>query len=121
MPGIRVAENDAVAMHAAAGEAIARARRGEGPSLIEMKVDRYYGHFQGDPEGYRPKGEVRALKQNDPIIKLEKQLLEQGLLNEEQVKQARSEASEQVQAAIAFARASAYPDAAEARQHLFVE
>ncbi|WP_300656640.1 thiamine pyrophosphate-dependent dehydrogenase E1 component subunit alpha [Pseudomonas sp.] len=121
MPGIRVAENDAVAMHVAAGEAIARARLGEGPTLIEMKVDRYYGHFQGDPEGYRPKGEVRALKQSDPIIRLEKQLLEQGVLNEEQVKQARSAASERVQVAIAFARASAYPDAAEARQHLFAE
>lgn len=121
MPGIRVAENDAQAMFAAAGEAIGRARRGEGPTLIEMKVDRYYGHFQGDPEGYRPKGEVRALKQHDPIVKLEKQLLELGVLDDAQVQSAREAASQQVRAAIAFARNSAYPDAAEAHLHLFAE
>lgn len=121
MPGIRVAENDAVAMFAAAGEAIERARRSEGPTLIEMQVDRYYGHFQGDPEGYRPKGEVRNLKQRDPILRLERQMLEQGLLDETAVKAAREEAKQDVQDAMAFARNSAYPEAAEAFQHVFAE
>ena len=54
--------------------AIARARRGEGPSLIEVKTDRYLGHFQGDPEVYRPKDEVANLRKNDPIPKLAAQL-----------------------------------------------
>ncbi|MGY3894579.1 thiamine pyrophosphate-dependent dehydrogenase E1 component subunit alpha [Aeromonas enterica] len=121
MPGIQVTENDAVAMFAAAGTAIARARRGEGPTLIEMQVDRYYGHFQGDPEGYRPKGEVRNLKQRDPILRLERQLLEQGLLDETAVKTAREQAKRQVADAIAFARASAYPEVTEAFQHVFAE
>lgn len=121
MPGIQVAENDAVAMFGAAGEAIARARRGEGPSLIEMQVDRYYGHFQGDPENYRPKGEVRGLKQRDPIRRLELQLLEQGLIDEGGTTFAREQAKQQVAEAIAFARASSYPEVAEAFKHVFAE
>jgi pyruvate dehydrogenase E1 component alpha subunit len=119
MPGVKVAENDAVAMFAAAGEAIDRARKGDGPTLIEMQVDRYYGHFQGDPEGYRPKGEVRALKARDPILRLERALVEQGLQDEAAVKAARAEAKAQVDAAMTFARNSAYPEAAEAFMHVF--
>ncbi|MDE2368788.1 MAG: thiamine pyrophosphate-dependent dehydrogenase E1 component subunit alpha [Burkholderiales bacterium] len=119
IPGVKVTENDALAMHDAAGEAIARARRGEGPTLIEMKVDRYYGHFQGDPEGYRPKGEVRGLKARDPIGLLERHLIEQGLLDADGAKAERETAKQQVAAAIAFARASAYPQAAEAYEQVF--
>jgi len=121
MPGVAVDENDATLMCAAAGEAIARARRGDGPTLIEMKVDRYYGHFQGDPETYRPKGEVKALKANDPIARLQKQLQEQGLLDADGVADAKAQAKRQVAEAIEFARASAYPDAAEAFQHVFAQ
>ena len=50
MPGVRVTENDPDLIFAAVGEAVARARGGEGPTLLEVKVDRLYGHFQGDPE-----------------------------------------------------------------------
>lgn len=121
MPGVRVDENDAVAMYAAAGEAIARARRGEGPTLIEMKVDRYYGHFQGDPETYRPKGEVKALKADDPIMRLERELTTAGALDDAGVKAARENAAAQVARAIAFARASAYPSPDELARHVFIE
>ena len=67
IPGVRVEHNDALEVFEAAGEAVARARRGGGPSLIEVKTDRYMGHFQGDPEAYRPKGEVEELRRHDPI------------------------------------------------------
>ena len=62
MPGIRVEDNDAIKVFDAVAPAIARARHGEGPSLIEIKTDRYFGHFQGDPETYRPK-DLSALLQ----------------------------------------------------------
>jgi hypothetical protein len=58
MPGASVDHNDAVEMFEAAGEAVNRARRGGGPTLIEVQTDRYLGHFQGDAEVYRPKGEA---------------------------------------------------------------
>src|SRR5690606_17772655 len=53
IPGTLVPENDVVAVYEAAGEAVARARRGGGPSLIEVKTDRLFGHFEGDPQVYR--------------------------------------------------------------------
>jgi pyruvate dehydrogenase E1 component alpha subunit len=121
MPGVEVPENDAMPMYAAAGEAIARARRGEGPTLIEMKVDRYYGHFQGDSEGYRPKGEVKALKARDPILRLEQQLVAAGALDAAGGAAARAQAKGEVAAAFEFARASAYPEAAEAYHHVFAD
>jgi len=121
MPGVSVPENDAVQMSAVAGAAIARARCGEGPTLIEMKVDRYYGHFQGDPETYRPKGEVKALKGQDPIPKLERMLLESGAIEATGVVAARQQAKRSVAEAIEFARNSPYPGAAEAHQHVFAD
>ncbi|MFX5656482.1 thiamine pyrophosphate-dependent enzyme, partial [Acinetobacter baumannii] len=66
MPGHHVPGNDPDAVHAVAGEAIARARRGEGPSLIEIETIRLEGHFMGDAEGYRPDGEVARLREADP-------------------------------------------------------
>jgi pyruvate dehydrogenase E1 component alpha subunit len=119
MPGERVDENDAQQMFPVIGAAIARARAGEGPSLIEVKVDRLYGHFQGDPESYRPKGEVKALKANDPIARLEKQLAEAGVLDDAAKAAAKADAKRQVAEAIQFARDSAYPAAEEAVMHVF--
>src|SRR5258706_9389436 len=67
MPGVTVDGLDVLAVHEAAGEAIARARRGEGPSLIECKTYRYYGHFEGDTVTYRTKEEVEAHRTRDAI------------------------------------------------------
>lgn len=121
MPGIQVDENDPFAMYDAMGEAIARARRGEGPTLIEMKVFRYYGHFQGDPETYRPKGEIEMLREQDPIPKAAARLIEEGILTTEQVKEITSKAQARVMQAFSFAKESAYPDASEAFQHVFAD
>jgi TPP-dependent pyruvate/acetoin dehydrogenase alpha subunit len=55
IPGVLVADNDPVAIYEAAGEAVSRARRGGGPSLIEVKTDRLFGHFEGDAQAYRTK------------------------------------------------------------------
>lgn len=120
MPGVRVTENEPDRVFAAAGEAVARARAGGGPTLIEVKVDRFYGHFQGDPETYRPKGEVEALKRKDPLKAYEARLKEEGLLDDAGIAQVRDAARARVAAAIAFARQSDYPAVEEAFQHVFV-
>jgi acetoin:2,6-dichlorophenolindophenol oxidoreductase subunit alpha len=78
MPGVFVPGNDPDAIFVAAGEAIARARRAEGPSLIEIETCRLEGHFMGDAEGYRPKGEVETLRASDPIPRYRQRLLEEG-------------------------------------------
>lgn len=121
MPGVHVEENDPDRVFAAVGEAVARARAGEGPTLIEVKVDRLYGHFQGDPETYRPKGEVEALKRQDVMKTYEARLKEAGVLSDEDVAAIRAEAKALVEAAIEFARESDYPPAEEAFRHVFAD
>lgn len=120
MPGVRVERNDTLEVFEVAGEAIARARRGEGPSLIEVKTDRYLGHFQGDAEVYRPKGEVEELRKHDPIPALAAHLRKRGLLDDRKDEEIRARAHQRVTAAYEFARSSAYPDPAEALERVFV-
>ena len=121
MPGVRVTENDPDLIFTAVGEAVARARAGEGPTLLEVKVDRLYGHFQGDPETYRPKGEVESLRRKDSLAAYESRLKAAGSVTEATATEIRGRAKARVEAAIAFARQSDYPPAAEAFQHVFQE
>ena len=120
IPGVRVDENDVLAVYEVVGEAVQRARRGEGASLVEVKTDRLYGHFQGDPELYRPNDEVPSLKANDPIQRLIKQLVEQGIATQAEVDAACAEATAAVDAAYTFARQSPYPAPEAALEDVFV-
>src|SRR4051812_38747361 len=82
LPGIVVDGFDFFAVHEAAGEAIARARAGGGPTLIEAKVMRYYGHFEGDQQTYRGEGEVDDLRANrDCLLAFTRRVTEAGLLD----------------------------------------
>lgn len=120
MPGHFVPGNDPQAVFEAAGIAIARARRGEGPSLIEIETYRLAGHFMGDAEGYRPEGEKAALLAKDPIPKLRAALLQSGQLTEQQEARLRASAKQKVDEAIAFARESAYPAPEAALDKVFI-
>jgi pyruvate dehydrogenase E1 component alpha subunit len=70
LPGVVVDGHDFFAVHEAAGEAIARARDGGGPSLLEMKVNRYYGHFEGDQQTYRAPNEVEDIRASKDCLML---------------------------------------------------
>jgi len=120
MPGVRVEHNDALEVFEVAGEAVARARSGGGPSLIEVKTDRYLGHFQGDAEAYRAKDEVPGLREHDPIPALAAHLRERGLLDDGSDSRIRARADQRVTQAYAFARESAYPTAEDALRDVFV-
>jgi pyruvate dehydrogenase E1 component alpha subunit len=119
IPGVHIADNDTIEIFKAAGAAIERARAGGGPTLIEIETYRYYGHFQGDPEVYRPKGEVAALKAKDPIERLRKSFIASGQVTAAEADAALAKAKAEVDRAFAFARASAYPAPQEALQHVF--
>jgi TPP-dependent pyruvate/acetoin dehydrogenase alpha subunit len=121
MEGIDVGRNDALAVYQAAGAAVRRAREGGGPTLIEVKTDRYMGHFQGDAEVYRPKGEVEGLRKNDPIPALGAELRRRGLLDDAHDAAIRQRAELRVATAFEFARKSDYPVAEEATWHLFAQ
>lgn len=120
IPGVHVEHNDALEVFAAAGDAVARARKGGGPTLIEVKTDRYLGHFQGDPEVYRPKGEVDELRKHDPITHLASQLRERKLLDDKTDEAIHARVRAQVEQAFDFARRSPYPEPREALEHVFV-
>jgi pyruvate dehydrogenase E1 component alpha subunit len=117
IPGERVEDNDVEAVYDAAGRAVARARAGEGPSLIEVHTLRMWGHFEGDAQGYRP--ELDEVPARDPIPRYEQRLREAGLLDDAQVARTREQASTRVEDAIAYAKASPVPDAITATDYVF--
>lgn len=119
IPGFHVVDNDTLELFKVAGEAVARARRGEGPSLIEVETYRYYGHFQGDPELYRPKDEVVKLKAKDPIRRLRETMIAGGKVTEGEVDEVLAQAKAEVDEAFAFAQAAAYPAPEEALERVF--
>lgn len=121
MPGHRVENNDTLAIFAAAGEAIERARSGGGPSLIEIETSRLAGHFMGDAEAYRPEGEKDGLVAKDPIPAFRRHLLESEGIDEQDLVLIEDRARDAVDEAIAFARQSPDPDPADALSGMFVE
>ncbi len=112
MPGVIVDGMDVVAVHEAASEAIARARRGEGPALIEAKTYRFYNHHGIQNLGlkYRPDAEVDEWKARDPIFSFEERLIEQGTASTEQIEAIWTELGADIDAAILFAEESPLPD-----------
>ncbi len=112
MPGVVADGMDAVAVFESAGEAIARARRGEGPTFLEYKTYRYFDHvgIRGMGVSYREDSEVLAWRQRDPIVTLEARLAEEGILSPEAAASVHEIVRAEVQEAIAFAEASPFPD-----------
>ena len=110
MPGVEVDGQDVLAVYDAAGEAIARARAGEGPSLIECLTYRYVGHHEGDPgTGYRTQEEIDRWKQRDPIELFSKRLLGDGSATQGELDQIELEVKAEVQDAVQFADESPWP------------
>ena len=112
MPGVIVDGMDAIAVYETAGEAIARARRGGGPTLVEAKTYRFFDHvgMRGMGVIYREDSEVQEWRQRDPIALMEARLAEQGILTADQATALRDGFLKEVQEAIAFAEASPFPD-----------
>jgi len=109
MPGFSVDGTDLFAVYEAAGEAIARARRGEGPTLIECKAFRYYGHFQGDNLSYYTEDDKAKQKARDPIDKFAKRVLDRKLLSEAELAGIDARAKKVLDEAVQFAEQSPYP------------
>ncbi|AIJ26191.1 MULTISPECIES: thiamine pyrophosphate-dependent dehydrogenase E1 component subunit alpha [Amycolatopsis] len=117
MPGERVEDNSVEAVHAAAERAVARARAGEGPSLIEVHTLRLWGHFEGDAQGYRP--DLEGVPGRDPLPTYEAELRRAGVLGDAGAREAADAAAQRVEDAIAFAKQSAEPAPETARDYVF--
>lgn len=109
IPGIIVDGMDVLAVREAVLEAVERARRGEGPSLIECKTYRWYGHSRSDPRVYRTKEEEAEWKARDPIVVLEKRLLDAGLATPEELEQIAQASEKALERATQFAFDSPNP------------
>jgi pyruvate dehydrogenase E1 component alpha subunit len=109
IPGVLVTDNDPVAVYEVMGEAIARARRGDGPSLIEIKTDRLWGHFEGDADGYRSDDFKADMSARDPMTVYGKRLIDEGVINEADMADIQQRMHAEVEAAITFAMNSPYP------------
>ncbi len=112
IPGVIVDGMDVIAVYEAASEAVARARRGEGPSLIEAKTYRFYNHHGVQNLGlkYRTDDEVAQWKERDPIFTLEERLVEAGTATRDEVEQVWADQRAAIDAAIEFAESSPLPD-----------
>ena len=119
IPGVLVPDNDPVAIYEAAGEAVSRARRGGGPSLIEVKTDRLFGHFEGDAQAYRTKEELALLQERDAVRAFERRLIESSVLTSSDAQEVWDRARSEIDGAIDFARSSPYPEPSAALQHVF--
>jgi len=120
MPGVLVDGYDVVAVHEAAAEAVERARRGDGPSLIEAKTWRYFGHFEGDQVTYRTAEQSAAYREHDPLTWFARQAVDRGLLTAEEVEQRDRAAEAAVDEAIEFADRSPLPAPEEALTDVYV-
>jgi pyruvate dehydrogenase E1 component alpha subunit len=119
IPGIIVDGNDVLAVYNALHEAVARARNGLGPALIECLTYRHSGHSRGDPAPYRPKQEVEDWLKKDPIVRFRKKLLELNILTEDEAEQVEKRVLSEVDEAVSFAEKSPSPNPEEALQDVF--
>jgi len=120
MPGYVVDGNDALAVYEAAEEARARALAGGGPTLIEYKTYRWRGHGEADLQLYQPKEEIEAWQATCPIPKLRGDMLAQGLISAEELREMEAAVDAVVQDAIRFAEESPYPEPGEALEDVYV-
>jgi pyruvate dehydrogenase E1 component alpha subunit len=121
MPGVTVDGNDPWAMYAAAHEAITRARDGEGPTLLECKTFRFMGHVLGDDDKYMTKEEKAAAMEKDPLPAFRARLIAEGHATEEQLSRMQADTQAEVDDAMAFGLASAFPSIDELRRDVFAE
>jgi len=119
IPGLTVDGNDVWAVYQAVKEAVERARSGRGPTLIECQTYRIHGHTEGESAQYRSTTEVEEWRKRDPIRLWRTQLLDSGLLTEEQAAEMEQEAREAVEEAVAFAKSSPEPTLESITEDIF--
>jgi len=119
IPGTVVDGNDVLAVYEATQKAVERARKGEGPTLIECKTYRHKGHSRVDPAKYRPKEEVEEWLAKDPIKRFKQKLLQTNTLTEPQIQQIEKEITVEIEETVKFAMESPYPTPEEALEDVY--
>ena len=121
LPGVTVDGLDFFAVYEAAGEIIKRARQGGGPALLECKMIRMFGHFEGDQQTYRGKGELEDIRANKDCIRLfADRVTESGVIGRGELDSIDREVVAQIQEASDFAKAAPLPTAADLLTDVYV-
>ena len=121
MPADKIDGMTAEAVHEGVARAVNRARQGEGPTLLEMKTYRYKGHSVSDPQKYRTKDEVEEYKNQDPITKVSKTILENNFATEAELKAIDDKITLIVDASVKFAEESPWPDDSEVYKDVYID
>ena len=108
-------------VHEGVARAVKRARDGEGPTLLEMKTYRYRGHSVSDPQKYRSKDEVEEYKDQDPIIKVRKTILDNQFATEAALQEIDEKINGIVEASVKFAEDSPWPDDSELLKDVYID
>jgi pyruvate dehydrogenase E1 component alpha subunit len=111
IPGVIADGMDFFDVHAKAGEAIARARRGDGPTLLECKTYRYFGHYVGDNLKYRTKEEAARWAERDPLVAFERRTVADGVMEPGNLRRIDAEIAAEIDAAVTAAEAAPLPSA----------
>ncbi len=119
MPGEVVDGNDVFAVEKAFLKAVKRAKEGKGPTLLEMKTYRWKGHWTGDPEVYRTREEVEAWKKKCPILRLEKHMVDKGVMSTAEIANKHKEVDGVIRKAEEFALTSPEPDPATVLDNVY--
>jgi acetoin:2,6-dichlorophenolindophenol oxidoreductase subunit alpha len=121
MPGVTVDGNDFFAVYEAAGEAIRRAREGGGPTLLECKTQRFFGHFEGDAMTYRASGEVQKLRQDSDCLKIFAQkVISAGLISAAELEAIDKEVLALIEDSVVKAKAAPNPTEADLLTNVYV-
>ena len=121
MPSFPVDAMSVEAVHHAFAEAAERARKGEGPTLLELRTYRYKGHSMSDPAKYRTKEEVEEYKQRDPIEQVRSVILKKKYATEEELKELDNKLKKRVMESVEFAENSDFPPASDAYTDVYAE
>lgn len=109
IPGKTIDGNDVELVYAATKEAVDRARKGDGPTLLELETYRFAGHSRSDPGHYRPKDEVELWKKRDPIVRYEQFCLDKKILSQTEIGEMKAAVEKELDEAVAYAEQSPSP------------
>src|SRR5512138_1585911 len=121
IPGVLMDGMDVFDVYQKAGEAIDKARKGEGPLLLEASTYRFLGHFVGDPQNYRTKEEIEEWKKRDPIVMFRARILAEQKVAEAELTAIDADVKQAMAAAVEFGRTSPEPEIEMALQDIFTE
>jgi TPP-dependent pyruvate/acetoin dehydrogenase alpha subunit len=119
MPGVRVDGNDPLAVAATLDEALARARRGQGPTFIECVTFRFRGHYFGDRMGYIPKEQLAEAMQADPVPRFHSHLLATGICSEDELARIENDAADVVETALKTVLSAPAPSIEELERDVY--